>query len=179
MPCFLNALEIEPANLDTLLSLGVSCTNTLDEVKAMNYLKKWMINNPKFKAIGINPNVIPDEIANQYSFEIDDIKKMNNQMIDIFKQGLAIDSNDADLLQSLAVLHFIKREYEVAADLFERASKAQPNNYTLWNRVGASLAHLGRPDEAIECYHKALEIRPNYVRAWVNLGIAHGFKGLY
>jgi peroxin-5 len=45
--------------------------------------------------------------------------------------------------------------------------------------MGASLAHLGRPDEAIHCYHKALDIKPNYVRVWVNLGIAHGFKSLY
>ena len=105
-----------------------------------------MINNPKYKAIGIDPNVIPEQIANQYSFEIEDIKKMNSQMIDIFKRALSVDQNDADLLQSLAVLHFIKREYEYAAELFEKASKSQPNNYTLWNRVGASLAHLGRPD---------------------------------
>lgn len=30
-------------------------------------------------------------------------------MIETFKQGLSIDQNDPDLLQSLAVLHFIKR----------------------------------------------------------------------
>jgi len=47
------------------------------------------------------------------------------------------------------------------------------------NKVGATLAHLGRADEAIKFYHRALDIRPNYVRVWVNLGIAHSFKGLY
>jgi len=47
------------------------------------------------------------------------------------------------------------------------------------NKVGATLAHLGRADEAIKYYHKALDIRPNYVRVWVNIGIAHAFKGLY
>ena len=41
------------------------------------------------------------------------------------------------------------------------------------------MAHLGRADEAIKLYHQALSIRPNYVRVWVNLGIAHGFKGDY
>ena len=34
----------------------------------MNYLKHWMVHNPKFKAVEINPNIIPEEIANQYSF---------------------------------------------------------------------------------------------------------------
>jgi len=46
----------------------------------------------------------------------------------------------------------------------------------LWNKLGATLAHLGRADEAIEAYHKALDLKPNYVRVWVNLGIAHSFK---
>lgn len=41
------------------------------------------------------------------------------------------------------------------------------------------MAHLGRADEAIKLYHMALSVRPNYVRVWVNLGIAHGFKGDY
>lgn len=47
------------------------------------------------------------------------------------------------------------------------------------NKIGAAMAHLGRADEAIKLYHNALDIRPNYVRVWVNLGIAHGFKGNY
>lgn len=48
---------------------------------------------------------------------------MNSDMIEVFKQGLAVDPNDSALLQSLAVLHFIRREYEVAVDLFTKAVK--------------------------------------------------------
>ena len=28
----------------------------------------------------------------------------------------------------------------------------------------------------MEAYYKALDIKPNYVRVWVNLGIAHAYK---
>ena len=56
VPCFVNALRGDPQNLDSLLSLGVSCTNILDEVKAMNYLKHWIINNPKYAAL--KPDVL-------------------------------------------------------------------------------------------------------------------------
>lgn len=77
------------------------------------------------------------------------------------------------------MLYFIKRDYEIAVGLFDKALKIDSSNYSLWNKVGATLAHLGKPDEAIKCYHKALDIKPNYVRVWVNLGIAHGYKGLY
>ncbi len=44
---------------------------------------------------------------------------------------------------------------------------------------GATLAHLGKPDEAMQAYHKALDLKPNYVRVWVNLGIAHAYKSNY
>ena len=77
---------------------------------------------------------------------------------------------------SLAVLYFIARDYEKGVILFREALKLDPENYSLYNKLGATLAHLGRADEAMEAYHKALEIKPNYVRAWVNLGIAHAFK---
>ena len=63
--------------------------------------------------------------------------------------------------------------------MFNRALNLDPTNYLLMNKVGATLAHLGRADEAIKFYHRALDIRPNYVRVWVNVGIAHAFKGQY
>lgn len=59
IPCFTNCLKYSPNNLDCLLSLGVSCTNVLDEVKAMNFLKRWLMLNPKYKMEGIN-GIIPD-----------------------------------------------------------------------------------------------------------------------
>ena len=45
MACLLNALEHcsnEDQLKDTLYNLGISCTNILDEVKAMNYLAQWL-----------------------------------------------------------------------------------------------------------------------------------------
>lgn len=29
------------------------------------------------------------------------------------------------------------------------------------------------------CYHRALDLRPNYVRVWVNLAFAYSYKGEY
>lgn len=41
------------------------------------------------------------------------------------------------------------------------------------NKLGATLAHLRKTQEAIDYYNQSLEIKPNYVRVWVNLGIAY------
>jgi peroxin-5 len=67
--CFLNCLKYNPDNLDCLLSLGVSCANTLDEVKAMNFLKRWLMLNPKYKMTGID-HIIPDEVVNQPTYKV-------------------------------------------------------------------------------------------------------------
>jgi len=77
------------------------------------------------------------------------------------------------------VLHFIARDYESSVTLFREALKFDNSNYSLWNKLGATLAHLGRAEEAIEAYHKALDLKPNYVRVWVNLGIAHAYKVIF
>ena len=39
-----------------------------------------------------------------------------------------------------------------------------------WNDKGFSLANLGRHDEAMACYHRALEIPPRHALAWNNKG---------
>ena len=80
----MNSVKYNPQNLDSLLSLGVSCTNILDEVKAMNFLKKWIILNPKYKHLNIDPNIIPDDESNLYTYKIEEIKMMNDKLIHVF-----------------------------------------------------------------------------------------------
>lgn len=174
--CLLNSVNIDANNLDNLLALGVSCTNILDEVQAMNHLKHWMMNNPKYKHIVTDPEVIPENVVGK-SINMEDIKAMNARLIEYFEKGRAANPQDPELATSLAVLYFVARDYKASVSLFNEALKYDTNNYSLWNKLGATLAHLGRAEEAVEAYNRALEFKPNYVRAWVNLGIAHAYKG--
>lgn len=41
----------------------------------------------------------------------------------------------------------------------------------MWNRLGATLANGGRPEEAVDAYHNALQLYPGFIRARYNLGI--------
>jgi len=43
-------------------------------------------------------------------------------------------------------LFFIKRDYDRAIDLFQKALTLDPTNYLLMNKVGAAMAHVGRAD---------------------------------
>ncbi len=79
---------------------------------------------------------------------------------------------NADVHVALGVLHSLARQYESAGEAFRAALALRPNDYSLWNKLGATLANSTHSHEAIAAYQKALDLKPNYMRAWTNMGIA-------
>ena len=90
--------------------------------------------------------------------------------------ALEYQPNDsADVFQSLGVVYNVSRDYDAAVDSFEKALRPEPSgdDYQLWNKLWATLANSGRSERALPAYHKALQIRPKYARAWLNMAIAN------
>jgi tetratricopeptide (TPR) repeat protein len=50
----------------------------------------------------------------------------------------------------------------------ERSISLNSKNALAFNIKGNILYKLGRYEEAIECYNKAIEIEPLFVKAWYN-----------
>jgi len=50
----------------------------------MNYLKQWLILNPKYQQLKFDPNIIPEDLVNLPTYKIDDIKRMNQDLINVF-----------------------------------------------------------------------------------------------
>ena len=85
-------------------------------------------------------------------------KKMSFQELTALVQRADLRQNGGDILGAL-------QDYE-------RALKEAPDDPMIWNNRGVSFSSLGRYDDAIGSYRKALEKRPGYWNAWFNLGKA-------
>merc|ERR1719436_1555232 len=49
--CLRKGHEVDPYNLDSLLALGVSCTNELDQLPALRYLRRWIENHEEHQML--------------------------------------------------------------------------------------------------------------------------------
>lgn len=74
---------------------------------------------------------------------------------------------------ALGIVNFIQTDYLKAADFYALAIKHNPTDHTLWNKYGACMSNTLYSMRAIKAYEVALDLRPNYVRTLVNLGLAY------
>lgn len=70
----------------------------------------------------------------------------------------------------------LDQQYALIFSLFRESSETNYSSFNqdflLWNRLGATLANGGNPEEAISAYRRALDIRPTFTRATYNLGVS-------
>lgn len=157
------ALAIDPNDLETLLSLGVSHTNELDTSEALRFLQRWVTSHPQHGAAA----------AEAGAAEPADPSQRLAHVTALLERALGARPRDADLHTALGVVHNLARRYDEAAGAFRAALELRPGDYSLWNKLGATLANSSQSREAVPAYRRALELKPNYMRAWTNMGISY------
>ncbi|GAA5888768.1 hypothetical protein JCM5296_000098 [Sporobolomyces johnsonii] len=163
-----------PDGVAAWMSLAVAYVNEGQELRALATLEKWL--SLSYPSIALPP---PPTTAMRTPWDA------SNRVIDLFlaaaqagpqsrAEGQTDERGvvDPDVQVGLGVLFYSNSDYERAKDCFEAALSVRPNDFLLWNRLGATLANGGLPEEAISAYRKALELRPTFTRATYNLGVS-------
>jgi protein O-GlcNAc transferase len=93
-----------------------------------------------------------------------------------FRRALKIEPNSADTLFGLGkMLSSIHRAAD-ALDPLERAARIRPSAQAL-NSLGVVYDQLGRHEDALASFHRALELDSNFAEAHCNLGMRFVEKG--
>ncbi|KAI0675284.1 TPR-like protein [Trametes maxima] len=163
------ALELEPTHLPSWLALAVSHTNEGNRAGAYNAIREWVGRNERYAAAVAQFRALNPEGADATQGE--KLTGLMHCLMSIVREN-AGGEIDADIQIALAVLLNTNEEYAKARDCFTTALAVRPDDWLLYNRVGATLANSGHPDEALQYYYSALELNPAYIRARFNLGIS-------
>ena len=171
------ALKLDPKNLEALMGLAISYTNDGWDSTAYRTLERWLATK--------YPSVIsPDSLTPDSEFGFTDRHLLHERVTELFIRAAQLSPDgehmDPDVQVGLGVLFYGQEEYSKAVDCFNAAlastesgiSNRKEEAHLLWNRLGATLANSGRSEEATEAYHRALDLKPNFVRARYNLGVS-------
>lgn len=176
---FEEAIKIDEGNLEAYMGLAIAYTNEGYDTAAHSTLERYMTRAyPQIK-----PEPLPSSISGvQDPVEgtaLDEggnpwatLNRVTSMFLQAARQGNASGRIDPEVQVGLGVLFYSNSSYDQAKDCFETALQARPNDFLLWNRLGATLANGGQPEEAIQAYHKALELRPTFTRAIYNLSVS-------
>ncbi|VDC06954.1 unnamed protein product [Peniophora sp. CBMAI 1063] len=153
------AVELDPGHLPGWLALATASTNEGLRGETVRAVREWIVRNERYSSV-VATHGGPGET----------MESTVQCLIAIARAGGA--DVDADVQVALGVLLNADEDYEKARDCFHAALGVRPDDWVLYNRVGATLANSGASENATAFYYRALELNPAYIRARFNLGIS-------
>ena len=73
--------------------------------------------------------------------------------------------------------YFANRQYDKAANLYEKLLAMDPGNADTFNNLGLTLHYIGRSEEALQRLNEGVAVNPDYQRIWLTLGFVNSSIG--
>ncbi|ETO28581.1 hypothetical protein RFI_08549 [Reticulomyxa filosa] len=162
---FEQCLKMNHNDVLAMVKLAMAYANEGDSNKVIHYLCMCLQRNGTYKQwLDRHHKTYPNEANANIAFEL----------IDLYL-GIAVDEKETNVEthKILGVLYSVTTDFSKATDQFKICVRLQPDNHALWNQLGACLSNAGLFKSALDAYQKAIDRRPNYVRALTNMAVAH------
>ncbi|TKY86347.1 hypothetical protein EX895_004496 [Sporisorium graminicola] len=181
------ALELDSNLKDAWLALAVSYTNENDRTAAYEAIEKWIERNDKYREVAQRASTHAaaaaastkqrersDSVSSHSTSAsiVEQHTRLTDLLISMVRSGGERGEIDADVQVALGVIFNSSEDYDKAVDCFSTALSVRPQDWLLYNRLGATLSNSGRSAEAIRYYHHALNLQPEFVRCHFNLSIS-------
>lgn len=99
-----------------------------------------------------------------------------DKSIEAYQQALSLSDNMFDAAYDMGTLLLAKRQLEQARKAFLDALRMKPNDPLALLGLGNTYFELGRKDEALEAFHKVLEVSPGVHDALENIRVLKAGK---
>ncbi|KAG0671638.1 Peroxisomal membrane signal receptor PTS1 [Maudiozyma exigua] len=158
-------LKLDGKNLEAMKNLAISYINEGYDMSALTILNQWISTKyPDFEYID-HSILIDETLETNTKLE----NKIENKFISLSEK---LPQVDPDVELCVGLLYYSDDNYDATIEHFNKALAANPNDELMWNRLGATLANSNRSEESIAAYHKALNLKPSFVRARYNLAVS-------
>lgn len=178
--CFERLIESGRNFADVLNKLGFILSMKGDFEKAATYLKKALEINPRYTEAAINLAFVLSELG-RYEESLELREKIKDNVLD------AKDKNvDPYVLGKIANMHADIAEryvelkwYEEAIEEYKKALKLRPSFVDIRTRLAVLEREQGKVEDAIEHLTQCLLENPNYLPAYIQLGLSYYSMGEY
>ncbi|HEY3370184.1 MAG TPA: tetratricopeptide repeat protein [Prolixibacteraceae bacterium] len=158
----------DPTAVDTVIifNAGLAAYNAANYDKAIEYYKEAA----KYKYSGARTYQL---ISSSYMQ-----KKDTLGALDVLKEGLAEYPGNSTILVEVINIYLNANKVDEALKYLDIAISQDPKNASYFFAKGTLYDKLLKPDDAAECYLKAIEYKDDYFDAYYNLGALYYNKGV-
>lgn len=160
--CFEKVLTRYPDDIEANSHLGIAFYHLGDLNKAREQFIKVLTLDNNNETAKYNLEIVEKKIREQGAATLD-------RLMDKFQAQLRDDPENPALLSNLGMIYIMKKDYQNALTLLQKAVTLDPRIPQAHNNLGVVLLELGRVAEARKAFETALKLKPDYESPKKNL----------